>query len=144
MKKYSPRQKPVPVCHVLHAAWVQVAARCGHSDQTGGEGQQQTVTGPVQRQRQELTSLRRVLATSGDSETHKCEDGRQRVRSRQREVTVRFLALNQVVTGSKASSVGTSSQTDPCPNPYTNGHNISSVRVLHRHCTEPELCAGKK
>ena len=40
-----------------------MAARCGHSDQTGGEGQQQSVAGPVQRQRQELTGLRRVLAT---------------------------------------------------------------------------------
>lgn len=51
-----------------------MAARCGHSDQTGGEGQQQSVTGAVQRQRQELTSLRRVLGTPGDSETQKCED----------------------------------------------------------------------
>lgn len=63
-----------------------MAARRGHSDQTGGEGQQQSVAGPVQRQRQELTSLGRVLATPGDSEMHECEDGRQRVRSQQREV----------------------------------------------------------
>lgn len=39
----------------LHAARVQVAARGGHSDQTGGESQQQRVAAPVQRQRQELT-----------------------------------------------------------------------------------------
>lgn len=92
---------------LLHAAGVQVAARRGHSDQTGGKGQQQSMAHPVQRQRQELTGLRRVLATPGDSEMHECEDGRQRVRSQQREVSVLLLASSQSETGSKASSVGT-------------------------------------
>lgn len=51
-----------------HAAWVEVAARCGHSNQTGGEGQQQSVAAPVQSQGQELTSLSRVLTTPGDKQ----------------------------------------------------------------------------
>lgn len=46
---------------------MQVAARCGHPNQTGGEGQEQSVAGPVQRQGQELTGLRRVLATPGET-----------------------------------------------------------------------------
>lgn len=112
---------------LLHAAGVQVAARRGHSDQTGGKGQQQSMADPVQRQRQELTGLRRVLATPGDSEMHECEDGRQRVRSQQREVSVLLLASSQSETGSKASSVGTSRQTAPRPNPHKNGHNTSRV-----------------
>lgn len=41
----------------------------GHSDQTGREGQEQSVAGPVQRQGQELTGLWGVLATPG--QTHK-------------------------------------------------------------------------
>lgn len=115
-----------------------MAARRGHADQAGGEGQQQSVAGPVQGQRQELTGLGRVLTTPGDSEKHKCENRRQRVRSQQKEVNVLFLASNQSVTGSKASSVGTSRQTALCPHPHMNGHSISRlelyrpVRTLHR------------
>lgn len=56
----------VDLYHSLHAASVQVTARCGDSDQTGGEGQQQSVAGSVQCQGQELTGLRRVLTTPGD------------------------------------------------------------------------------
>lgn len=47
---------------------MQVAARCGHSNQTGGEGQEQSVAGPVQREGQELTGLRGVLATPGEQQ----------------------------------------------------------------------------
>lgn len=82
-------------CHSLHAARVQVAARRGHSHQTGGEGQQQRVAGPIQWQRQELTGLRGVLTTPGHSGTEWWKDGRQRVKRLQREVTVLFLNLWQ-------------------------------------------------
>lgn len=45
--------------------------------------------------------------TCRHSEAQMCEDRRQRVMSQQREVSVLFLAPDQSVTGSKASSVGT-------------------------------------
>lgn len=61
-------------CFLLHAAGIQMATRCGHPNETGGEGQQQGVAGPVQCQGQQLTGLRRILATSGDAQ--KCEDRR--------------------------------------------------------------------
>lgn len=123
-----------------------MAARRGHSDQTGGEGQQQSVAGSVQRQGQELTGLRRVLAAPGDSETHEREGRRQRVRSQQRVVNVLFVASHQSVTGSKASSVGTSRQTARAlalipmvPTP------AAEFYLGPRRCrAEPELCGGGK
>lgn len=122
------------VCFLLHTAWVQVAARCRYSDQTGGEGQEQSVAAPVQRQGQELTGLRRILTTPGAM--HKGQARRQRARSQQREVNGMFLASHQSWRGSKASSVG-AVKTFLCPTPHKNGHKKSRVfcrpvQMMHR------------
>lgn len=85
---------------------MQVAAGCGHSDQTGREGQQQSVAASIQWQRQELTGLRRVLTTPGHHETDiSVKTGGQRLRSQQTQVNALFLASHQSVRGSEALSV---------------------------------------
>lgn len=60
--------------HSLHAARVQVAAGRGQPDQTGREGQQQSVAAPVQSERQELASLRGVLPTPRETAQDQCGD----------------------------------------------------------------------
>ncbi len=82
----------------------------------------------------------------GESSRH-LEDRRQGVRSLQREVSVLFFGSHQSVTGSKASSVGTSGLMTSCTDFRTNGHNICRGEFYLcqcRCCTEPELCGGKK
>lgn len=48
---------------LLHASGVELASSQRHSDQTGGEGEQQSVARPVQSEREKLPVLHRVLST---------------------------------------------------------------------------------